>query len=105
MAVVYQIQDIFITLLDTMLITLECVLLALQAVAAVRLALKSPNGIAGQSSNRLSKRSPVELGGDFGQCFTIKSNVHGVDACIMPCIVMCVICSSRACIGSIQCVS
>ncbi|EGF81685.1 hypothetical protein BATDEDRAFT_23213 [Batrachochytrium dendrobatidis JAM81] len=75
----YQIQPIFITLLDTMLITLECILLALQAVAAVRLALESPSGIDSQSSNRLSKRSPVELGGDINKCYTIKVNVDGVN--------------------------
>ncbi|OAJ44229.1 hypothetical protein BDEG_27493 [Batrachochytrium dendrobatidis JEL423] len=75
----YQIQNTFITLLDTMLITLECILLALQAVAAVRLALESPSGIDSQSSNRLSKRSPVELGGDAGQCYRMRFNVHGVD--------------------------
>ncbi|EGF80842.1 hypothetical protein BATDEDRAFT_24294 [Batrachochytrium dendrobatidis JAM81] len=75
----YQIQPIFITLLDTMLITLECVILALQAVAAVRLALESPFGIDSQSSNRLSKRSPVELDGDITKCYTIKVNVNGVD--------------------------
>ncbi|EGF79155.1 hypothetical protein BATDEDRAFT_25680 [Batrachochytrium dendrobatidis JAM81] len=46
-----------------MLITLECILLALQAVAAVRLALESPFESASPSNNRLSKRSPVELGG------------------------------------------
>ncbi|OAJ39358.1 hypothetical protein BDEG_23211 [Batrachochytrium dendrobatidis JEL423] len=62
-----------------MLITLECVILALQTVAAVRLALDSPSGITSQSSNRLSKRSPVELGRDADQCFTIKSNVNGVN--------------------------
>ncbi|KAK5664621.1 hypothetical protein QVD99_008172 [Batrachochytrium dendrobatidis] len=62
-----------------MLITLECILLALQAVAAVRVSLDSPFESAGQSNNRLSKRSPVELGGDAGQCYTIKSNVDGVD--------------------------
>ncbi|EGF77144.1 hypothetical protein BATDEDRAFT_27966 [Batrachochytrium dendrobatidis JAM81] len=75
----YQIQNTFITLLDTMLITLECVLLALQAVAAVRLALHSPSGIDSQSSNRLSKRSPVELDGDITKCYTIKFNVDGVN--------------------------
>ncbi|EGF78814.1 hypothetical protein BATDEDRAFT_90267 [Batrachochytrium dendrobatidis JAM81] len=62
-----------------MLITLECVLLALQAVAAVRIPLDSSTGIAGQSSNRLSKRSPVELGLGASRCFAIKSNVYGVD--------------------------
>ncbi|EGF82603.1 hypothetical protein BATDEDRAFT_22623 [Batrachochytrium dendrobatidis JAM81] len=61
-----------------MLITLECVILALQAVAAVRLALESPIGIDSQSNNRLSKRSPVELDGDANKCFTMKVNVHGV---------------------------
>ncbi|KAJ8331794.1 hypothetical protein QVD99_002039 [Batrachochytrium dendrobatidis] len=61
-----------------MLITLECILLALQAVAAVRLALHSPIGTTSQSSNRLSKRSPVQLGSDIGQCFTMKVNVNGV---------------------------
>ncbi|KAJ8327850.1 hypothetical protein O5D80_003247 [Batrachochytrium dendrobatidis] len=62
-----------------MLITLECVILALQAVAAVKIALESPTGITSQSSNRLSKRSPVELGRDADQCFTIKSNVNGIN--------------------------
>ncbi|KAJ8329223.1 hypothetical protein O5D80_002570 [Batrachochytrium dendrobatidis] len=62
-----------------MLITLECVLLALQAVAAVRLALESPFEIASQSSNRLSKRSPVQLDGDFTKCYTMRFNVHGVN--------------------------
>ncbi|EGF78601.1 hypothetical protein BATDEDRAFT_26425 [Batrachochytrium dendrobatidis JAM81] len=62
-----------------MLITLECVILALQAVSAVRLALHPPVGIDSQSSNRLSKRSPVELGGDINKCYTIKVNVHGTD--------------------------
>ena len=72
-----------------MLITLECVLLALQAVAAVRLALDSPTGIASQSSNRLSKRSPVQLnGGNVRKCFRIKLNANGVDVCIMSCIVV-----------------
>ncbi|EGF79364.1 hypothetical protein BATDEDRAFT_25669 [Batrachochytrium dendrobatidis JAM81] len=79
MAVMYQIQPTFITLLDTMLITLECVILALQAVSAVRLALESPFESASQSNNRLSKRSPVELGGDITKCYTIKVNVDGVD--------------------------
>ncbi|KAK5664451.1 hypothetical protein QVD99_000072 [Batrachochytrium dendrobatidis] len=62
-----------------MLITLECVILALQAVAAVRLALHSPFEITSQSNNRLSKRSPVELDGDIKKCYRMKSNVHGVD--------------------------
>ncbi|OAJ32791.1 hypothetical protein BDEG_28671 [Batrachochytrium dendrobatidis JEL423] len=62
-----------------MLITLECVILALQAVSAVRLALESPFESASQSNNRLSKRSPVELGGDITKCYTIKVNVDGVD--------------------------
>ncbi|EGF77825.1 hypothetical protein BATDEDRAFT_91075 [Batrachochytrium dendrobatidis JAM81] len=63
-----------------MLITLECVLLALQAVAAVRLALDSPTGIDSQSNNRLSKRSPVQLnGGNVRKCFKIKLNANGVD--------------------------
>ncbi|OAJ44636.1 hypothetical protein BDEG_27846 [Batrachochytrium dendrobatidis JEL423] len=75
----YQIQTISITLFDTMLITLECVILALQAVAAVRLALESPIGIDSQSNNRLSKRSPVELDGDITKCYTMKVNVDGTD--------------------------
>ncbi|KAL5040299.1 hypothetical protein RTP6_7836 [Batrachochytrium dendrobatidis] len=75
----YQIHDTFITLLDTMLITLECVILALQAVAAVQIQLHPPSGIASQSNNRLSKRSPVELGGDIRKCYTIRSNVDGVN--------------------------
>ncbi|EGF77527.1 hypothetical protein BATDEDRAFT_27292 [Batrachochytrium dendrobatidis JAM81] len=75
----YQIQPIFITLLGTMLITLECVLLALQAVAAVRLALHPPVGIVSQSNNRLSKRSSVVLGGDITKCYTMKVNVHGIN--------------------------
>ncbi|EGF80832.1 hypothetical protein BATDEDRAFT_24767 [Batrachochytrium dendrobatidis JAM81] len=84
----YRIQHIFITLLDTMLITLECVILALQAVAAVRLALESPIGIASQSNNRLSKRSPVELGGDITKCFTMKVNLNlQVDSAISSIIV------------------
>ncbi|KAJ8322550.1 hypothetical protein O5D80_008656 [Batrachochytrium dendrobatidis] len=62
-----------------MLITLECVILALQAVAAVRLALHSPFEIASQSNNRLSKRSPVELDGGINKCYTIKFNVDGVN--------------------------
>ncbi|OAJ45342.1 hypothetical protein BDEG_28489 [Batrachochytrium dendrobatidis JEL423] len=62
-----------------MLITLECVILALQAVAAIRLALHSPIGIDSQSNNRLSKRSPVELDGDIKKCYRMKSNVDGVD--------------------------
>ncbi|OAJ42058.1 hypothetical protein BDEG_25562 [Batrachochytrium dendrobatidis JEL423] len=62
-----------------MLITLECVILALQAVAAVRLALESPFEITGQSNNRLSKRSPVVLDGDITKCYTIKVNVDGVN--------------------------
>ncbi|EGF80256.1 hypothetical protein BATDEDRAFT_25148 [Batrachochytrium dendrobatidis JAM81] len=62
-----------------MLITLECILIALQAVAAVRLALHPPSGITSQSNNRLSKRSPVELSGDIGQCFTMKFNVNGIN--------------------------
>ncbi|KAK5671158.1 hypothetical protein QVD99_002919 [Batrachochytrium dendrobatidis] len=62
-----------------MLITLECVILALQAVAAVKIPLESPIGTTSPSNNRLSKRSPVELGGDVGQCYTMKSNVHGTD--------------------------
>ncbi|EGF76240.1 hypothetical protein BATDEDRAFT_92902 [Batrachochytrium dendrobatidis JAM81] len=62
-----------------MLIILECVILALQAVAAVRLALESPIGTTSPSNNRLSKRSPVELGGDIKKCYTIKSNVDGVN--------------------------
>ncbi|OAJ43891.1 hypothetical protein BDEG_27204 [Batrachochytrium dendrobatidis JEL423] len=62
-----------------MLITLECVILALQAVAAVKIALESPIGTTSQSNNRLSKRSPVELGRDADQCFTMKFNVDGVD--------------------------
>ncbi|KAJ8324061.1 hypothetical protein O5D80_007273 [Batrachochytrium dendrobatidis] len=62
-----------------MLITLECVILALQAVAAVRLALESPIGIDSQSNNRLSKRSPVELGHDTNQCYTMRFNIDGVD--------------------------
>ncbi|OAJ40353.1 hypothetical protein BDEG_24098 [Batrachochytrium dendrobatidis JEL423] len=61
-----------------MLITIECVILTLQAVAAVQIALESPVGITSQSSNRLSKRSPVELGGDVAQCYAIKSNVNGI---------------------------
>ncbi|KAK6091880.1 hypothetical protein MT418_8492 [Batrachochytrium dendrobatidis] len=75
----YQIHDTFITLLDTMLITLECVILALQAVAAVQIQLHPPSGIASPSNNRLSKRSPVELDGDIRKCFTIRSNVNGVN--------------------------
>ncbi|KAJ8329283.1 hypothetical protein O5D80_002499 [Batrachochytrium dendrobatidis] len=75
----YQIHNTFITLLDTMLITLECVILALQAVAAIRLALESPFEIDSQSNNRLSKRSPVELNGGINKCFTIRSNVDGVN--------------------------
>ncbi|KAJ8323125.1 hypothetical protein O5D80_008183 [Batrachochytrium dendrobatidis] len=75
----YQIQTIFITLLDTMLITLECVLLALQVVAAVQIPLHSPFESASPSNNRLSKRSPVELGGDITKCYTIKVNVDGTD--------------------------
>ena len=71
-----------------MLITLECVILALQAVAAVRLALESPFEITGQSNNRLSKRSPVVLDGDITKCYTIKVNVDGVNVCIMSCIVV-----------------
>ncbi|OAJ40773.1 hypothetical protein BDEG_24474 [Batrachochytrium dendrobatidis JEL423] len=62
-----------------MLITLECVILALQAVAAVRVSLYSPFETTSQSNNRLSKRSPVELGGDAGQCYRMRFNVHGVD--------------------------
>ncbi|EGF81796.1 hypothetical protein BATDEDRAFT_87250 [Batrachochytrium dendrobatidis JAM81] len=62
-----------------MLITLECVLFALQAVAAVRVSLESPFESTSQSSNRLSKRSPVELGGDISRCFRIKLYVNGVD--------------------------
>ncbi|KAJ8326291.1 hypothetical protein O5D80_005053 [Batrachochytrium dendrobatidis] len=68
-----------ITLLDTMLITLECILIALQAVAAVRLALHPPFETTGQSNNRLSKRSPVVLNGGINKCVTMKLNVHGVD--------------------------
>ncbi|OAJ38739.1 hypothetical protein BDEG_22644 [Batrachochytrium dendrobatidis JEL423] len=75
----YQIQTIFITLLYTMLITIECVILALQAVAAIRLALHSPFESASPSNNRLSKRSPVELGGDITKCYTMRSNVNGVN--------------------------
>ncbi|EGF76636.1 hypothetical protein BATDEDRAFT_28181 [Batrachochytrium dendrobatidis JAM81] len=62
-----------------MLITLECVILALQAVAAIRVSLHSPSGIDSQSNNRLSKRSPVELDGDIKKCYRMKSNVDGVD--------------------------
>ncbi|EGF77041.1 hypothetical protein BATDEDRAFT_28166 [Batrachochytrium dendrobatidis JAM81] len=61
-----------------MLITLECVILALQAVSAVRLALESPIEIDSQSNNRLSKRSPVVLGGGINKCYTMKVNVNGV---------------------------
>ncbi|KAK5669585.1 hypothetical protein QVD99_003976 [Batrachochytrium dendrobatidis] len=62
-----------------MLITLEFILLALQAVAAIQIPLESPNGITSQPSNRLSKRSPVKLSGDIGRCFKIKVNVDGVN--------------------------
>ncbi|EGF82283.1 hypothetical protein BATDEDRAFT_23759 [Batrachochytrium dendrobatidis JAM81] len=62
-----------------MLITLECIILALQAVAAVRLALESPFEITSQSNNRLSKRSPVVLGGSIIKCYTMRSNVDGVN--------------------------
>ncbi|KAJ8324720.1 hypothetical protein O5D80_006959 [Batrachochytrium dendrobatidis] len=62
-----------------MLITIECVILTLQAVAAVQIALESPVGITSQSNNRLSKRSPVELGGNVRKCYTIKVNVNGTD--------------------------
>ncbi|EGF77927.1 hypothetical protein BATDEDRAFT_27286 [Batrachochytrium dendrobatidis JAM81] len=75
----YRIQPIFIIILDTMLITLECILLALQTVSAVRLALESPIGTTSQSNNRLSKRSPVVLDGDITKCYTIKVNVDGVN--------------------------
>ncbi|KAJ8324242.1 hypothetical protein O5D80_007437 [Batrachochytrium dendrobatidis] len=62
-----------------MLITLECVILALQAVAAVRVSLDSPVGITSQSNSRLSKRSPVQLDGDITKCYTMKFNLYGVD--------------------------
>ncbi|EGF77948.1 hypothetical protein BATDEDRAFT_27069 [Batrachochytrium dendrobatidis JAM81] len=75
----HQTQTILITLLDTMLITLECILFALQAVAAVRLALESPFESASQSNNRLSKRSPVVLGGGDRKCYRMKSNVNGIN--------------------------
>ncbi|OAJ43360.1 hypothetical protein BDEG_26727 [Batrachochytrium dendrobatidis JEL423] len=61
-----------------MLITLECILLALQAVSAVRVALDSPSEIDSPSSNRLSKRSPVELDGDINKCYRMKFNLYGV---------------------------
>ncbi|KAK5666893.1 hypothetical protein QVD99_006524 [Batrachochytrium dendrobatidis] len=62
-----------------MLITLECVLLALQAVSAIRVSLHSPFEITSQSNNRLSKRSPVQLGGGIRKCFRIGLNVNGID--------------------------
>ncbi|KAJ8327834.1 hypothetical protein O5D80_003233 [Batrachochytrium dendrobatidis] len=62
-----------------MLITLECVILALQAVAAVRVSLESPFESASQSINRLSKRSPVELDGDISRCFRIKLYANGIN--------------------------
>ncbi|KAJ8325417.1 hypothetical protein O5D80_006353 [Batrachochytrium dendrobatidis] len=62
-----------------MLITLECVLLALQAVAAVRIPLDSPFEITSPSNSRLSKRSPVQLGGGIRKCFRIGLNVNGID--------------------------
>ncbi|KAK5673537.1 hypothetical protein QVD99_000978 [Batrachochytrium dendrobatidis] len=61
-----------------MLITLQYFLTVMQMVAAIKVRLHSSD-TSGESSNRLSKRSPVQLQGDISSCYRMKFNIAGVD--------------------------